>query len=72
MGNGQALLASILRHDAKQNTDKIAFVRALNDVRLSYLDVTGTKSVAVPLRLHAEFWTAYHWPFMREDAPIHQ
>lgn len=72
MTEGQALLASILRHDAKQNTYKIALVRALNDVRLSYLDVDGAKGVAVPLRLLAEFWIAYYWPFVDEQQPIAQ
>ncbi len=72
MTDGPRLLASILRHDAKQNTYKLALVRALNDVRLSYLNVLGERGMAVPLRLLAEFWIAYYWPFMDERAPLLQ
>ncbi|WP_027482366.1 HNH endonuclease domain-containing protein [Deinococcus pimensis] len=72
MTDPQALLASILRHDAKLSTYKIALVRALGDVRLSYLDVRGEEGVAVPLRLLAEFWLAYYWPFMDDVQPVWQ
>lgn len=72
MTDGQALLASLLRHDAKQNTYKIALVRALGDVRLAHPGIAGDVGVAVPLRALAEWWLAYYWPFVDDRAPILQ
>ncbi|MBS3933444.1 MAG: hypothetical protein KGZ35_03735 [Truepera sp.] len=66
-------LAGILRHDAKLNTAKLALLRSLNDIALSYagLEADG-KDVVVPLRMLAEFWVAYYWAFMDKDRPIFQ
>ncbi|MBA3533057.1 MAG: hypothetical protein H0T73_14125 [Ardenticatenales bacterium] len=66
-------ISTILRHDAKQTSYKIALVRAINDVALAFPDLhTTEQDVAVPLRLLAEHWIAYYWPFMDPAAPILQ
>lgn len=72
MTEGQVLLAGVLRHDAKQNTYKIALVRALGDVRLAHPGVAGEAGVAVPLRVLAEWWLAYYWPFVDDREPVLQ
>ncbi len=70
---GRRLLAGILRYDHKLASYKIALVRALNDVVLAYPDVLqGSQPVAVPLRMLAEFWLAYYWPFADERGPVYQ
>lgn len=67
------LISTILRHDAKQTSYKIALLRAINDVALSYPDLRhSAHDIAVPLRLIAAFWLAYYWPFMDEQNPILQ
>ena len=69
----EKIIASILRYDAKITSYKIALVRAINDVVLSFPDVKQTKNgVAVPLRMLAEFWIAYYWPFADDEHPIIQ
>ena len=67
------VISTILRHDRKQNSYKIALIRALGDVALEFsnLPVTG-RGVAIPVRLLAEYWIAYYWPFASEDAPVWQ
>jgi hypothetical protein len=66
-------VGSILRYDKKINTYKLALVRALNDVVLSYPDLSGRGfDVCVPLRKLAEYWLAYYWPFMDPQDPIIQ
>jgi hypothetical protein len=37
-------IATILRHDRKQNSNKLALVRAINDVVLSFPDAGRTTS----------------------------
>lgn len=67
------IISTILRHDSKQTSYKIALLRALNDVVLAYPDVgRDGRDVAVPPRSLAEAWVAYYWPFVAEDAPILQ
>ncbi|TVR85131.1 MAG: hypothetical protein EA416_17440 [Trueperaceae bacterium] len=67
------VISTILRHDGKQTSYKIALLRALNDVVLAYPDVTGEDGdVAVPLRMLAEAWVAYYWPFVAPEAPVMQ
>ena len=64
---------SILRFDRKVNSYKLALVRALNDVVLSYPDLSGRGfDVCVPLRKLAEYWLAYYWPFVDTQDPIFQ
>ena len=71
-----SILATILRHDSKQTSYKIALLRAINDVALSFPDVSASSangaSVAVPLRLLAGYWIAYYWPFAHPTTPIYQ
>jgi hypothetical protein len=58
-------IATILRHDRKQNSYKLALIRAINDVVLSFPDAgTHDQPVATFLRMLAETWVAYYWPFV--------
>ncbi len=73
MNSGSRIISSILRHDSKQTSYKIALVRAINDLALSYPDLgIGSRDVALPLRQIAEFWLAYYWPFMSSSSPVLQ
>ncbi|MBJ6146138.1 HNH endonuclease domain-containing protein [Hymenobacter sp. BT559] len=70
---GDQLIATILKHDNKTTSYKIALLRALNDLVLSYPGLAQyNQSVAVPLVRLAELWVAYYWPFMDEQQPIYQ
>ncbi len=72
IGSDKAI-STILKHDTKVTSYKIALLRAINDVVLTYPDLrTYQSDVAVPLRLLAEFWIAYYWPFVDPNQPIHQ
>lgn len=67
------VISTILKHDAKVTSYKIALLRAINDVVLSFPDLqTFREDVAVPLRVLAEFWLAYFWPFAEQEFPILQ
>lgn len=67
------IISTILKHDAKVASYKIALLRAINDVVLSYPDLrTYHSDVAVPLRALAEYWIAYYWPFVNPAEPIMQ
>lgn len=66
-------MSTILRHDRKQNSYKIALLRSLNDVVLSFPGLEHRqRPVAVPLKVLAEFWVAYYWPFVDHELPILQ
>jgi hypothetical protein len=66
-------IATILRHDAKVTRYKLALIRAINDAVLSFPDAgTHDQPVAIPLRILAEYWIAYYWPFVDPRAPISQ
>lgn len=70
---GNRVISTILRHDAKQTSYKIALIRASNDVVLAYVTtIASTENVAVPLRFLAEWWFAYYFPFMDRTQPILQ
>jgi hypothetical protein len=70
---GSRLISTILRHDAKQTSYKIALIRALNDVALAYpLNPSPGTGVAIPLRVLAEYWIAYYFPFVDPNRPILQ
>lgn len=71
---GEQLLATILKHDSKTTSYKIALLRALNDLVLGHPDLalTGEVPVAVPLARLAEWWLAYYWSFADPDRPIMQ
>lgn len=67
------VIGTILKHDAKVTSYKIALLRAINDVVLSFPDLRNYhKPVAIPLRVLAEFWVAYYWPFVSPNNPILQ
>jgi hypothetical protein len=67
------VISTILKHDAKVASYKIALLRAINDLVLSYPDLrTYHSNVAVPLRALAEYWVAYYWPFANPAEPIMQ
>lgn len=66
------LIATILRHDRKVASYKIALIRSINDVVLGYSHISENSPVAIPLRMLASFWVAYYWPFTDCDNPIIQ
>jgi hypothetical protein len=67
------VISTILKHDRKVTSYKIALLRAINDVVLSFPDViTFQQDIAIPLRLLAEYWIAYYWVFVESDRPIFQ
>lgn len=67
------VISTILRHDSKVTSYKIALLRAINDVVLSFPDLNSYhQDVAVPLRLLAEYWVAYYWGFVASNQPISQ
>lgn len=67
------VISTILKHDAKITSYKIALLRAINDVALSFSHLANhDKDVAIPLRMLAEFWVAYYWPFVEQSNPIAQ
>ncbi len=73
MPSPDKLIASILKHDSKQNTYKIALIRAINDIVLAYPDMLAKgQDVAIPLRMLARHWIAYYWSFVEHDNPIYQ
>ncbi|MBC1221182.1 hypothetical protein GNF10_26940 [Nostoc sp. UCD121] len=73
MSSGSKIISTILKHDTKATSYKIALLRAINDVVLSFPDLRNRKEdVAVPLRLLAQFWVAYYWPFVKPSEPILQ
>ena len=72
-GNFDNVLSTILKHDNKLTSYKIALLRAINDLALAFPDVgQAGRDVAVPLRMLAEFWVAYYWPFVDPAAPVAQ
>lgn len=67
------VISTILRHDAKVTSYKIALLRAINDLALAFPDVGRSgRDVIAPLRVLAEFWIAYYWPFVDPHEPIWQ
>ena len=66
-------ISTILRHDSKQTSYKIALLRSINDVVLNFPDLADTdRDVAIPLLLLADFWIAYYWSFVHPKQPIFQ
>ena len=73
MLSGNIILSTILKHDTKVTSYKIALLRAINDIVLSFPDLRNFQTdVAIPLKLLAQFWVAYYWPFVNPDSPIYQ
>ena len=68
-----SLISTILKHDAKQTSYKIALLRAINDAVFAFPDLRyQTRDIAIPLVTLADFWIAYYWPFVDPDRPILQ
>lgn len=68
-----SLISTILRHDAKVTSYKIALVRAINDAVLAFPDMpVAQQDIAIPLRILAASWIAYYWPFANSRQPIRQ
>jgi hypothetical protein len=66
-------ISTILRHDNKQTSYKIALLRSINDVVLNFPDLAETnRDIAIPLLLLADFWIAYYWVFVDAEYPIYQ
>ncbi len=66
-------IGTILKHDRKVTSYKLALIRVLNDVVLSFPDAgSHGRPIAVPLRILAEYWLAYYWPFVDPRVPISQ
>ncbi|GGF27473.1 hypothetical protein [Hymenobacter cavernae] len=71
--SGEQVIATILKHDTKTTSYKMALLRAINDVVLMYPDMARKgQAVAVPLSRIATLWAAYYWPFVDEQLPIYQ
>lgn len=67
------LIANILRHDSRTASYKLALIRSLGDVALGFPHLGGSNArIAIPLRVLAEFWVGYYWPFMDPSYPILQ
>jgi hypothetical protein len=61
------VVGSILKHDKKVSSYKLALIRSITDVVLSYPDLAdGGGDVAVPIRRLAQYWLAYYCPFAHE------
>jgi HNH endonuclease len=73
MSSASIIISTILKHDTKITSYKIALLRAINDVVLSFPDLRSyQKDVAIPLRVLAQYWVAYYWAFVNPVAPILQ
>ncbi len=67
------IISTILKHDAKVTSYKIALLRAINDVVLSFPTMHAQEAdVAIPLNMLAASWISYYFPFMDADSPIRQ
>lgn len=67
------LIATILRHDKKVTSYKLALIRSINDLVLGYPHIAqNCTAVAIPLKRLAQFWVAYYWPFVAQEQPIRQ
>ena len=67
------VISTILKHDNKVTSYKIALLRSINDVVMSFPDITSSgRDVAIPLRILAKYWFAYYWPFFDDGEFILQ
>ena len=67
------VISTILKHDTKVTSYKIALLRSINDVVMSFPDITSSgRDVAIPLRILAKYWFAYYWPFFDDGEFILQ
>src|SRR6056297_4255771 len=66
-------ISTILRHDRKQTSYKVARLRSINDIVLNFPNLGDDDSdIAVPLLQLAEYWMAYYWAFVDSRHPINQ
>ncbi|HKJ32659.1 MAG TPA: HNH endonuclease domain-containing protein [Balneolales bacterium] len=66
-------ISTILRHDNKQNSYKIALLRAINDVVMNFPDAADQhRDIAIPLKLLADYWIAYYWSFVDVNYQVYQ
>lgn len=66
-------IQQILKYDKRTSNYKIALVRAINDLAISYAGINGKGAgIAIPLRSIAELWLGYYWPFIDEKNPVIQ
>ncbi len=73
MSEQSIIISTILKHDTKVTSYKIALLRAINDVVLSFPDLQNhQRDVAIPLRVLAQYWVAYYWSFVHQNSPILQ
>lgn len=64
-------ISTILRHDRKQTSYKIALLRSINDVALNFPHLAyAGKDVATSLAFLADYWIAYYWAFAAPEQPI--
>jgi hypothetical protein len=71
--SSEQVISTILKHDDKVTSYKIALLRAINDVVLAFPDIGRHKQdVAIPLNKLAEYWIAYYWPFVSSEQLIWQ
>lgn len=69
----RAIIGTILRHDRKVTSYKLALIRSINDAAASFPALAGgARWVAIPLRMLAEWWVAYYWPFVGAAYPLLQ
>lgn len=67
------VIGSILKHDRKVNSYKLALIRSINDMVLSYPSLAdGGADVTVPISRLAQYWLAYYWPFADRRNAIFQ
>jgi hypothetical protein len=67
------IISTILKHDRKITSYKLALLRAINDTVLAFPDLRSyQQAVAVPLHILAEYWVAYYWAFCDPRQPIYQ
>lgn len=71
--NGGRIISTILRHDRKQNSYKLALIRSIGNIATAYPEFGDSgRAVAIPLRMLAEEWIAYYWPFVAPGDPVWQ
>jgi hypothetical protein len=71
MSSANIIISTILKHDAKVTSYKIALLRAINDVVFSFPDLRSyQKDVAIPLRVLAQYWVAYYWAFVDSNTEV--
>jgi len=69
----QSFIQQLLYQDRKINSYKFALLRSIKDVACDFITFNAQgRDIAVPLRLLADYWFAYYYPFVNEQRPIWQ